>query len=293
MIVEETISNLPTPEFKIVKTNEPQSKNPNLPPQFFSALIVGSKNSGKSYAFTSLLKMFEDNPIYDEFGNELPQRIILFSPTALNESNAVFKNLKNLKQEDIHLEYDDDILEEILAEIKQQVDEVNEYNKYVKVLEKYNKTRQPLTDEEYRLLYLHNFMPSEPKIHTITFFIFDDLISDNKVFKNSRSSGLVKFLLKHRHLYSNIIITTQYINSIQPVIKNNIDLFCLFKYSNLKDIINKFYPNVSGVMTEEVFQEMYLHATSERFGFLTILSHNSLKGRIIIRKGFNINLYIK
>lgn len=293
MIVEETISNLPTPEFKIVKTNEPQSKNPNLPPQFFSALIVGSKNSGKSYAFTSLLKMFEENPIYDEFGNELPQRIILFSPTALNESNAVFKNLKNLKQEDIHLEYDDDILEEILAEIKQQVDEVNEYNKYVKVLEKYNKTRQPLTDEEYRLLYLHNFMPSEPKIHTITYFIFDDLISDNKVFKNSRSSGLVKFLLKHRHLYSNIIITTQYINSIQPVIKNNIDLFCLFKYSNLKDIINKFYPNVSGVMTEEVFQEMYLHATSERFGFLTILSHNSLKGRIIIRKGFNINLYIK
>jgi len=293
MIVEEAISNLPTPEFKIVKRNEPQSKNPNLPPQFFSALIVGSKNSGKSYAFTSLLKMFEENPIYDEFGNELPQRIILFSPTALNESNAVFKNLKNLKEEDIHLEYDDDTLEEILGGLKQQVDEVNDYNKYVKVLEKYNKTRQPLTDEEYRMLYLHNFMPSQPKTHTITFFIFDDLISDNKVFKNSRGSGLVKFLLKHRHLYSNIIITTQYINSIQPVIKNNIDLFCLFKYSNLKDIINKFYPNVSGVMTEEVFQEMYLHATAERFGFLSILSHNSLKGRIIIRKGFNINLYIK
>ena len=94
MIIEEQINNLPTPYFKINKTNEPQSKNSNLPPLFFSCLIVGSKNSGKSYAMTSLLKMFEENPIYDIRGRELEQRIILFSPTALNESNIVFKNLK-------------------------------------------------------------------------------------------------------------------------------------------------------------------------------------------------------
>ena len=107
MITEEIINNLPTPNFKINKKKEPQSKNPNMPPLFFSCLIVGSKNSGKSYAMTSLLKMFENNPIYDINGNELEQRIILFSPTALNESNIVFKNLKNLKIEDIHLEYTD------------------------------------------------------------------------------------------------------------------------------------------------------------------------------------------
>ena len=110
MIIEEPISNLPTPYFKINKTNEPQSKNPNLPPLFFSCLIVGSKNSGKSYAMTSLLKMFEDNPIYDTRGNELEQRIIIFSPTALNETNIVFKKLKNLSPDDIHLEYTDEIL---------------------------------------------------------------------------------------------------------------------------------------------------------------------------------------
>ncbi len=34
MIIEETIDNLPTPYFKINKTNEAQSKNPNLPPLF-------------------------------------------------------------------------------------------------------------------------------------------------------------------------------------------------------------------------------------------------------------------
>ncbi len=290
MILEEPINNLPTPYFKINKSNEPQSKNPNLPPLFFSCLIVGSKNSGKSYAMTSLLKMFEDNPIYDTRGNELEQRIIIFSPTALNETNIVFKNLKNLSPDDIHLEYTDEILEEILEEIKFRVDEVNRYEKYLKVLDKYNNTNQELTDDEYWLLYYNNFLPMQEQKHIITHICFDDLIGDKNTFKKSRDSGLVKFLLKHRHLYTNVFITTQYINAIQPIIKNNIDIFCLFKYANLKDVINKFYPVVSGIMLEEQFQELYKHCTQEKYNFLTVISHNKLKGRLLIRKNWNVNL---
>ena len=290
MIIEEPINNLPTPYFKINKSNEPQSKNPNLPPLFFSCLIVGSKNSGKSYAMTSLLKMFEDNPIYDTRGNELEQRIIIFSPTALNETNIVFKNLKNLSPDDIHLEYTDEILEEILEDIKFHVDEVNKYEKYLKVLDKYNNTNQELTDEEYWLLYYNNFLPIQEKKHIITHICFDDLIGDKNTFKKSRDSGLVKFLLKHRHLYTNVFITTQYISAIQPIIKNNIDIFCLFKYANLKDVINKFYPVVSGIMLEEQFHELYKHCTEEKYNFLTVISHNKLKGRLLIRKNWNVNL---
>ena len=292
MIIEEPINNLPTPYFKINKTNEPQSKNPNLPPLFFSCLIVGSKNSGKSYAMTSLLKMFEENPIYDIRGNKLEQRIILFSPTALNESNIVFKNLKNLSTDDIHLEYTDDILEEILIDIKSHIDGVNEYEKYLKLLDKYENTNQELTDDEYWLLFNNNFQPIPEKKHIITHICFDDLIGDKEVFKKSRDSGLVKFLLKHRHLYTNVFITTQYINAIQPIIKNNIDIFCLFKYANLNDIIKKFYPMVSGIMDEEQFKEIYLHSSQEKFNFLTVISHNSLKGRLVIRKNWNINLHL-
>jgi histone deacetylase complex regulatory component SIN3 len=90
---------------------------------------------------TSLLKMFEENPIYNTRGRELEQRIIIFSPTALSETNVVFKNLKNLPTDDIYLEYTDDILEDILIEIKQHIDEVNEYEKYLKVLNKFEKKR--------------------------------------------------------------------------------------------------------------------------------------------------------
>jgi hypothetical protein len=292
MIIEEEIRNLPTPYFKINKNKEPQSKNSNLPPLFFSCLIVGSKNSGKSYAMTSLLKMFEENPIYDINGNELEQRIILFSPTALNESNIIFKNLKNLSIDDIHLEYTDEILEDILADIKYHIDEVNEYEKYLKVLNKFNNSNDDLNDDEYFLLFNNNFLPLEEKKHIITHICFDDLIGDKEAFKKSRDGGLVKFLLKHRHLYTNIFITTQYISAIPPIIKNNIDVFCLFKYANLNDIINKFFPSVSGIITENQFKELYQHSSKEKFNFLTIIGHNALKGRLLIRKNWNINLKI-
>ena len=56
--------------------------------------------------------------------------MILFSTTALNETNVVFKNLKNLSTDDIQLEYTDEILEDILIDIKRHIDEVNEYEKY-------------------------------------------------------------------------------------------------------------------------------------------------------------------
>jgi hypothetical protein len=290
MIIEEQIENLPNPIFKIKKKDEPKSKNPNLPSLFFSCLIVGAKNSGKSYAMTSLLTLFEKNPIYDSNGNELEQRIILFSPTALNESNSVFRNLKNLKEEDIYLEYSDDLLEEILKDIKQHIDEVNEYEKIKIVLDKYKNSKKELTDDEYWIVYNHyNIMPIEEKRHIITHICFDDLIGDTKVFNKSRSSGLVKFLLKHRHLYTNIFITTQYINSIPPVIKSNTDIYCLFKYSNFKDVINKFYPVVSGVLLEEEFEELYKHSTQERFNFLTIMT----KGNLTLRRNWNTDLKIK
>ena len=287
MIKETLLQSIPTPNFPISKRKEPQSSNADLPPLFFSCLIVGAKNSGKTYALTSLLKLFEKNPIYDIHGNKLEQRIILFSPTGRAETNIIFKNLENLNDDDIQLEYDDDILEELLVNIKANVDAVNEYEAYIKVLEKYEKTEEGLTDEEYWMLYKNNFEPIEPVLHKITHFVFDDLIGDKNTFKKSRDSGIVKFLLKHRHLYCNIFITTQYVNAIPPVIRNNIDIFNIFKYANIKDIIAKFYPTVSGIMNEDQFKELYTHATDDKYNFLTVINHNALKNKIQVRKNWN------
>ncbi len=42
--------------------------------------------------------MFEDIPICDTRSHELEQRIIISSPTALNETNVLLKPLKNLSK---------------------------------------------------------------------------------------------------------------------------------------------------------------------------------------------------
>lgn len=290
MIKEVILQSIPAPHFPIAKRKEPQSLNPDLPPLFFSCLIVGAKNSGKTYALTSLLKLFEKNPIYDIYGNELEQRIILFSPTARAETNIIFKNLENLNDDDIYLEYDDEILDQLLVDIKANVDAVNDYEAYIKTLKKYQETEEEITDEEYWMLYKNNFEPIEPVLHKITHFVFDDLIGSKETFKKARDSGLVRFLLKHRHLYCNIFITTQYVSAIQPVIRNNIDIFNIFKYANLKDIIVKFYPVVSGIMNEDQFKELYSHATEDKYNFLTVISHNALKNKIQVRKNWNVML---
>jgi hypothetical protein len=294
MIVEEAIRNLPTPVFPIKKVDEPQSKNPNLPPLFFSCLVVGSKNSGKTYSVSSLLKLYEENDIYDVNGNKLEQRIIIFSPTGKNPNNAVFKNLKNLDEDDIYTEYDDETLQDILNEIAEHNKEADDYEKYIKTLKKYKNPKIELSDDEYRVLYKYKLDEDvEPIYKRVTHFIFDDLIGDPKAFSKKKNGGINKFLLTHRHYYTNIFFTTQYINAISPLIKNNIDVYCLFKYANLNDIINKFYPLVSGIMKTHEFQELYLYASKDKFNFLTIINHNSLKGKLYVRKNWNINLKIE
>ena len=43
-------------------------------------------------------------------------------------------------------------------------------------------------------------------------------------------------------------------------------------------------------MVEDQFKELYLHVINEKYNFLTIITHNALKGRLLIRKNWNIDL---
>ncbi len=45
-------------------------------------------------------------------------------------------------------------------------------------------------------------------------------------------------------------------------------------------------------MNEEQFKELYIHSKKEKFNFLSIVSHNALKGRMLIKKNWNINFKI-
>ena len=118
MITEIKLTGLDNNTIRTNKKQPPKSKNENLPPCFFTSIFIGSKGSGKTYSLVKLLKNYEKYPIYDVDNNKLNMRVILFCPTAHSVANPVYETLKNLDDEDIILNYSDDVLLDKLQDIE-------------------------------------------------------------------------------------------------------------------------------------------------------------------------------
>ncbi len=86
------------------------STNKDWTPFYFIAMFIGSKNSGKSYGLVKLLKFYENEPIKESDNNELQIRTILLCPTAYSAANPIFQSLKSHDEDDIELNYSDDLL---------------------------------------------------------------------------------------------------------------------------------------------------------------------------------------
>ncbi len=121
-------------------------------------MFIGAKNSGKSYGLVKLLKFYEDEPIKDSDDNTLQIRTILLCPTANSVANPIFQSLKSLQEEDVILNYSDDILldkiHHKIEEISIEKQEIADYKKYIKAWKKFEKLEEieKLDDEEVLLL---------------------------------------------------------------------------------------------------------------------------------------------
>jgi len=142
MIIQKNIIELNSKPINIKKKNVPQSTNTSLPLMFNTQLYIGGKGTGKSYKLTQLLKLYENSKIKDNDGIEYDMRIILICPTAQSGANEVFKILKSLNlEEDVYLEYSDELLQGILDDIKLKQEEYDGYIKYKKLYEKFIKAK--------------------------------------------------------------------------------------------------------------------------------------------------------
>jgi hypothetical protein len=167
------------------------SINKDLTPFYFTAMFIGAKNSGKSYGLVKLLKFYENEPIKDSDNNTLQIRTILFCPTANSAANPIFQSLKSLDEDDIVLNYSDDLLLDKIEEISIEKQEIEEYNKYIKAWKKFEKLEdiEKLEDDEILLLSKRGFDDPETlqkprfKFPPIIFLILDDLIGNNECFK--------------------------------------------------------------------------------------------------------------
>ena len=66
----------------------PQCNDSGAPRNYFVSLFVGARGSGKTYLLTKLLKTFEEKKCFKD-DKEVPQRIVLISPTAHSDSNVI------------------------------------------------------------------------------------------------------------------------------------------------------------------------------------------------------------
>jgi len=244
-----------------------------------------------------MIKNYEEQHVKDSKGNILEIRSILFCPTGNSEANPIYTTLKSLDfSNDVILNYSDTKLIEKLDEIEKDKQDIEDYNKYVKAYKIFEKNENiNLIDPEYLiLLHEHDFehynnIPKPKYKHPpIVFIILDDLIGDNKVFK--RQSLINNITIKHRHLGVNLVFTSQNPKSIPNIIRNNIVVYVLYKFANVKMVIEKIFEEVSGLLTESQFEEIYKHATSEPYNALVIDTHPKTERDKRFKKNFNVVL---
>lgn len=299
MIIEKPVANIDDKPIIIKKKNVPQSTNTSLPLLFNTQLYIGSKGTGKSYKLTQLLKYYEQSKIKDDDGIEYDMRTILICPTASSGANEVYKILNSLDQDkDVHLEYTDELLLQILDDIKAKSASYDNYLNYKKIYDKFKKAKNidVLETEELQELEDHDFMsPREcygdikPVVNWI---IFDDMIGLG-CFNKKAKSVLSNLTIKHRHLKTNLIFTTQSFKQIPPVIRTNIDIYCIFKSSSYKEILDKVFEDISGFVSLEDFIELYEHATDEKNDCLTLINNSMSKTGIKFFKNWNTELIVK
>lgn len=299
-IIEEKIPHLNNKPAKFKGIIYPEPILPNIQKPYYCCCSVGMRGSGKTWAVVKMLSNAEKSGfINPETGGKCDIRHILFSQTY--EANPIFKTLKYLDDEDIYDDYNESKLAEILEELKEERQYTKEYAEYVKAYKAYEKmTEQQFwkwKDKEAIILlmskdFIHYNDLRKPKYPNgcITNIILDDVLSNRDAFSSKKSSILNRAILNGRHYQVNIIICSQNLKSITKCIRSNTQVWILFKTKSLKILIDDLYQEISGVVTEEEFLELFDRATTDEHDALVIdEKDNSIKG-IVFKKNFDVIL---
>ena len=80
------------------------------------------------------------------------------------------------------------------------------------------------------------------------------------------------------------MFTTQYLTAIPPIIRNNVRLWVVFKFSNSERLLKHVYPEISNLVKEEKFLELYEHATNNDHEFFcwSIIKKVLYPGKFIV-----------
>ena len=163
-----------------------------LPQNFHVSAFCGARSSGKSWKCCQLLYLYQLHGYTDPTnGDKCCQRIILISPTYLANEH-LFKPLKHLAPDDIHQTYSEQLLQDIIANIKEEADATEKYLEEKAMLKKISKVRriEDLTEEMLEFLEWYDGNLPEPKYKTrcVTHLVLDDLAGSGCYTNKSKSA---------------------------------------------------------------------------------------------------------
>jgi len=157
----------------------------------FRLLIIAPSNSGKSVLLANLITS-------DEIGyNKIFKKNIFIFSSTIHMGDPAFSEVKNVKEDNIYNQYDEQVLSELMAE---QEANIKEYGK--------NKTPHIL-------------------------IILDDLIHE---LPTSRRNLLQRLFYSGRHFNISLIILSQMYKSVEKAIRLNSSDIILFETGNNNEI---------------------------------------------------------
>jgi hypothetical protein len=244
-------------------------------------LSIASRMTGKTYSLVQLIKHYEKNTILDEHNRKVELRTFLISPTM--EANQIFHALKSIDFEnDTYDTYNDDILLEIIDDIKKVKKECEDYDAYCEAFKKYSKLEEyelhKLDNDSLKILLKYDFQDPKDIIEfqnmkykrpPLNVIVLDDLMGSS-AFTQKSKSALTNCVIKNRHLQINFAILVQSMKSVPKSIRLNCSVFFLGRFCNKKIILEDLYEEVSNVLTPEDFEKLYDYAIDKEYGCLII-----------------------
>ena len=294
---------------KHTKYEPPQPRNKNLPPTFNILLSCSPKGGGKTYNVVQLLTNYENSGFISQDGDDVKMRTIWISGgTANSKQNAILDTLNSLHKEDrINMEDDvDEQMKILYDDLKQERDDIEAYNVYRKVYNKYVKSKNltNLSLEELTLLKFKDFIdpdedPDCPRdldgnilYHPrMVFLVLDDMIGTDG-YGNNRKNFINRLAIKSRHesdelVGLNLIFIAQSFKAIPPVVRKQTDIFVLLKSASRSYIIDAIAEEVGSHFSKNQIEEYYDEIMKIPYGSLILSIHKKEKETHRVRMGWD------
>jgi hypothetical protein len=224
-----------------------------------TTLISGKTGSGKSTALIRMLKAYCDAGVF--------QKVILISPTA-----AYDQKYKMLPLTDVHEDYSDDLLTEVVEEQKADMEEYQQNEEDIKLHNKYMRG-QRLTNKELLRLYTMLNPMTEALDKPVQRFdkspymavILDDL-GGTPAFRNG-NNFLNSIVCKSRHFKTNFFVCVQHPYQCPRALRSQCSHVLLFGTKD-KKILEELAKENCSHLTPEEFIQLFQHATQNPHDFM-------------------------